>query len=730
MSAALSPTQELNKRIRTMASQVLFPLLKTLNVQAALIGNPGLALLYPGHPATKELVVAVNHHDPLLNFERLAAMISAKDPSHFSSPPMKNATMAFQAKEVPEIQSRCCMIQFMFIKDMVRFTIDLRRSSVAQTFPVMPAPWIFLTLLEEWATGGPKERGEWKTVTKKTIRALGVICAGGPDWVEFNVALASFPHARERLVMLEAADRVGTRTHVELIRRNTSISSSSSGPSGDTLQRSPQSTAPQKVPDAQSYSSILTHPTASHSLPSPVTSKVTNIPMAQSVPPPLIYSTTPPAFSSMPYIPPLSAGVPRVVDRSPDAIPTRYFASHSLPNKPSISTAASTAIGPVPRPIPVASAAYALLMRLDAWASSLETERSREALLSAWATFFKGKNWTEFNHALKWFPDANQQLDKFQAAFPLLSRKKFRRIRTNTTIASQQLKAGQDSVARQPTSAVTASRSVPVKVATRSPILPISVPPPPSKSISLANPRRDLVPSLPEPGTGPHDHTSTLVNIAWDVVNTLRESGLRCAFFGCMGCRLYGNKRLPEDLDVLVLPLPGTSPDREVIEKGMARNSQFFTTPVVDAARAHSLFRYIPPHMTLPPNFKKRFCKVDVVLPGPMNLPYLSEGQVNEVEGLPVVPVLVLLLHKLQGWEDRLKSAEMHKFRQHIANVEDIKDLLGRVGEMPVKMFRPWSERELLGEGFVDASKARVKRFCARFPETAIHWEGLGFEVA
>ncbi|TFK18611.1 hypothetical protein FA15DRAFT_760554, partial [Coprinopsis marcescibilis] len=585
-------------------------------------------------------------------------MISAKDPSHFSSPPMKNDTMAFQAKEVPEIQTRCCMIQFMFVKDMVGFTIDLRRSSVVQTFPVMPAPWIFLTLLEEWATGGEKERTEWKKITKSIIRVLGVMCTGGPDWAEFDVALASFPRARERLWMLEAADRVGTRTHVELIRRNTSISSSSPGPSGDVLPRSAQSAALTKIPVTQSLPSplkyltppptlnsilnispevppmvyqnpgaISAHPPASHSLPDiPSTSTVTNIPMAQSVPVPLIYSTTHPAFSSMPYIPPLSAGVPRVVDRGPDVIPTRHLASHSLLNKPSTSTAASTAIEPITRTIPlgcfttdtglVIPAAHALLMRLDVWASFRETERSREAVLSAWATFFKSKNWSEFNFALNWFPDANQQLDKLQAAFPHLSQRKFRNIRNNTTIASQRSRAPQDSV-KQPAPVTTRNRSAPVKIAASSPIPPISVPLPQSK-LSPADPVRDSVPSPQEPGIGPHDHTSMLTTIAWDIVNTLRESGFRCAFFGSMACRLYGNTRLPEDLDVLVFPPPASVVDPEFIKKGMVnRNTQFYTKPAVDPAATYRvLYHHIPQHAVLPPNFTRRFCKVDVLLPG------------------------------------------------------------------------------------------------------------------
>ncbi|TFK18610.1 hypothetical protein FA15DRAFT_603008 [Coprinopsis marcescibilis] len=297
------------------------------------------------------------------------------------------------------------------------------------------------------------------------------------------------------------------------------------------------------------------------------------------------------------------------------------------------------------------------------------------------------------------------------------------------------MEVGQDPVENQPVSAANSSRSesAPVELgAASSPIPPIFVPPPPLKSISLADPVRDSVPSPPEPGSGPHDHTSTLTTIAWDVVNTLRESGYRCAFFGSMGCWLYGNTRLPEDLDVLVFSPPASVVDPEFIKKGLVkRNNQFYTKPSVDPAATYRvLFHHIPQHAVLPPNFTRRFCKVDVLLPGLMNLPYLTESEVKEVEGLPVVPVLVLLLQKLQGWDDHIKCVELHKHRKHTVDVKDIKSLLERVGEMPVRLYRPWSERELFGAQFVNASEARVKAFCARFPETADLWEGLGFEVA
>ena len=186
-----------------------------------------------------------------------------------------------------------------------------------------------------------------------------------------------------------------------------------------------------------------------------------------------------------------------------------------------------------------------------------------------------------------------------------------------------------------------------------------------------------------------------------------------------------------QDLDVLVLPPSGVGPiiDQEFVQQGLVnRNKQFFTRRTKDpAATYRALFHYIPQSAVLPPNFKIRECKVNTLLPGVMNLPYLDEQQVNEVDGLPVVPVLVLLLQKLQGWEEHFNCVEPHTFRKHAVDAEEIRELLEKMGEMPVRLFRPWSEREALGVEFVKASVERVKKFCVRFPETAVYWAGLGF---
>ncbi len=68
--------------------------------------------------------------------------------------------------------------------------------------------------------------------------------------------------------------------------------------------------------------------------------------------------------------------------------------------------------------------------------------------------------------------------------------------------------------------------------------------------------------------------------------------------------------------------------------------------------------------------------KVDIFKPGLLNLPMIfSEAIVNE-QGLPVVPMSILLLHKLQGWKDNMDSDLPRLRSKQDADMGDICSLL------------------------------------------------------
>jgi hypothetical protein len=122
--------------------------------------------------------------------------------------------------------------------------------------------------------------------------------------------------------------------------------------------------------------------------------------------------------------------------------------------------------------------------------------------------------------------------------------------------------------------------------------------------------------------------------------------------------------------------------------------------------------------------------KIDLVLPGTMHLPVLPIESIAWNGDLPVIPFSVLLLQKLQAWDDHLTARERRYTRKVPVDVADIRWMLssGRFIEH-LKITQPWSDRRLFSDEFFLLSMERVKDFCFAFPEHSTTWEELGFEM-
>jgi hypothetical protein len=123
-------------------------------------------------------------------------------------------------------------------------------------------------------------------------------------------------------------------------------------------------------------------------------------------------------------------------------------------------------------------------------------------------------------------------------------------------------------------------------------------------------------------------------------------------------------------------------------------------------------------------------CKVDVLIPGTMHLPNLPPTHSILIDGVPLVPFSLLLLHKLQGWDDHRLAEEAYKRGKLPQDAADIRRLLGM--EVLVKELvksKPWADRVLFSEEFEELTRRRVKDYCAEYPKYVRRWRGLGFEV-
>lgn len=121
-------------------------------------------------------------------------------------------------------------------------------------------------------------------------------------------------------------------------------------------------------------------------------------------------------------------------------------------------------------------------------------------------------------------------------------------------------------------------------------------------------------------------------------------------------------------------------------------------------------------------NFSRR-CKVDILLPGVMNIPFPIPTDIVQIgtPHLPLIPFLSLLLLKLQGWIDHQAAQKTHHQAKQVVDERDIKELLEIGTKLPAGSLRrsPGDER------LIALSPDRISRFLRQFPDTAHQWETI-----
>lgn len=98
------------------------------------------------------------------------------------------------------------------------------------------------------------------------------------------------------------------------------------------------------------------------------------------------------------------------------------------------------------------------------------------------------------------------------------------------------------------------------------------------------------------------------------------------------------------------------------------------------------------------------------------------------IEDIPLVPFSLLLLHKLQGWDDHRKAEETYKQKRQSTDAADVRRMLNLKQEMvAIQASPPWGDSELFSEEFQSLTKERVKEYCTVFPDRVERWKSLGF---
>lgn len=212
-----------------------------------------------------------------------------------------------------------------------------------------------------------------------------------------------------------------------------------------------------------------------------------------------------------------------------------------------------------------------------------------------------------------------------------------------------------------------------------------------------------------------------ILDIARATIDTLNEIGVEdCCFIGGMACKLYtrGNSRQPKDLDILCLtPYPGGA---EAIKRRLCQEDDRFYT--VRARNPGDWWNVLYWHTDSDESGFERF-KIDILVPGVMDLPDIHPAYITRIDRLPCAPLPLLVLHKLQGWDERRRSPRADFRAKTPGDVRDIADLLQIANQLGLNITKP---RSYITNAFRSISYSRVRKFCLKNPQYISSWMGLG----
>jgi len=203
---------------------------------------------------------------------------------------------------------------------------------------------------------------------------------------------------------------------------------------------------------------------------------------------------------------------------------------------------------------------------------------------------------------------------------------------------------------------------------------------------------------------------------AREAFTALRSIGVSACLVGGLACKLYGNIREANDVDILCLT---NDWDQEALKRALVRrNSNFFLVPSRDPTATYQVLWYR--------GAMNSKIKVDILLPGIMNIPAISPSLIVHKEGLPVAPLSLVFLLKLQAWSQHGASSETRFRLKQPTDEADIQQLLPILERDRIKPDKDVS----LPSSFRKAAVERVQEYVRRRPNSAETWRRIGYKVA
>jgi len=206
-------------------------------------------------------------------------------------------------------------------------------------------------------------------------------------------------------------------------------------------------------------------------------------------------------------------------------------------------------------------------------------------------------------------------------------------------------------------------------------------------------------------------------------VTGLKTCGFASCLVGSVACMAYGMTRTPNDVDIVVLDSTFTQED--IKRRLVAVDPMFFLVPSTNPRATYKVLWY---NLRAVSFYPFHACKVDILIPGVLNIPTIPDQFVNHIQFLghglvPVAPFVTMLLLKLQGWRDHRDSHRTDlRLKQHV-DVLDINELL-QIAVRDKKIIV--GNEAWLPPSFVGAGRLRVSDFIRAFPTSRAYWSRIG----
>ncbi|KEP48128.1 PTCB-BRCT domain protein [Rhizoctonia solani 123E] len=203
-----------------------------------------------------------------------------------------------------------------------------------------------------------------------------------------------------------------------------------------------------------------------------------------------------------------------------------------------------------------------------------------------------------------------------------------------------------------------------------------------------------------------------ILDAATDAVRVFEARGTRVCAVGGLACKLEGNIRTPNDVDLLVLDT--TSTQEQIKQILVNANSKFYLIPARDPSATYKVLWY---RTTLGIRVK-----VDLLQPGIMSIPDFSPDLIQYkrylTHRIPVAPFGLVLLLKLQAWEQHQQSSEYRYHTKHYTDAQDINRLLPLAITAGITC-------DYLPSDFRREARRRIRSYVQSHPSSKEHWDKI-----